>query len=98
MIVYYAAMSLDGRIAGADHDLAFLQTLTGAENDYEVFYADVDSLIMGARDVGVHGRATARGRTAASRRGSSRTPTSWRSSRAPSRSSGSPVTWPSWCA
>ena len=49
MIVYYAAMSLDGRISGPDHDLSFLQTLTGAENDYEDFYADVDSLIMGAR-------------------------------------------------
>ena len=49
MITYYAALSLDGRIAGVDHDLSFLTTLTGAENDYEVFYADVDSLIMGAR-------------------------------------------------
>ncbi len=48
MIVYYAAMSLDGRISGPDHDLAFLKTLDGG-NDYEVFYADVDSLIMGAR-------------------------------------------------
>ena len=49
MLTYYAALSLDGRIAGDGHDLSFLQTLTGAENDYEVFYADVDSLIMGAR-------------------------------------------------
>ncbi len=49
MITYYAALSLDGRIAGDQHDLAFLKTLTGAENDYEVFYAGVDSLIMGAR-------------------------------------------------
>jgi dihydrofolate reductase len=48
VITYYAALSLDGRIAGEDHDLAFLKTLTGAENDYETFYADVDSLIMGA--------------------------------------------------
>jgi dihydrofolate reductase len=48
LIVYYAALSLDGRIAGVDHDLAFLQTLTGAENDYETFYAGVDSLIMGS--------------------------------------------------
>lgn len=48
MIAYYAAMSLDGRISGPDHDLSFLQTLDGG-NDYEVFYADVDSLIMGAR-------------------------------------------------
>jgi dihydrofolate reductase len=48
-VVYYAAMSLDGRISGPDHDLSFLKTLTGKENDYEEFYADVDSLIMGAR-------------------------------------------------
>ncbi|MDQ3067488.1 MAG: dihydrofolate reductase family protein [Actinomycetota bacterium] len=48
MIVYYAAMSLDGRISGLDHDLSFLQALDGG-NDYEIFYGDVDSLIMGAR-------------------------------------------------
>ena len=48
MIVYYAAMSLDGRIAGPDHDLSFLQTLDGG-NDYEDFSAGVDSLILGAR-------------------------------------------------
>jgi dihydrofolate reductase len=47
-LVYFAALSLDGRIAGPEHDLAFLKTLTGAENDYEVFFADVDSLVMGA--------------------------------------------------
>ena len=47
-VLYYAASSLDGRIAGPDRDLAFLQTLTGAENDYETFFADIDSLIMGA--------------------------------------------------
>jgi dihydrofolate reductase len=49
VLTYYAAVSLDGRIAGDGHDLSFLRTLTGAENDYEAFYADVDSLIMGAR-------------------------------------------------
>ena len=50
MIVYYAAMSLDGRISGPDHDLSFLQTLSsGPEGgDYAGFYARVDSLIMGA--------------------------------------------------
>jgi dihydrofolate reductase len=48
-VVYYAALALDGRIAGPDHDLAFLETLErGPENDYEDFYAGVDSLIMGA--------------------------------------------------
>ena len=51
MIVYYAAMSLDGRISGPDHDLSFLRTLSsGPEGgDYAGFYAGVDSLIMGAR-------------------------------------------------
>jgi dihydrofolate reductase len=49
LVVYYAALSLDGRISGPDHDLSFLQTLSGKENDYEEFYANVDSLIMGAR-------------------------------------------------
>ena len=49
MIVYYAALSIDGRIAGPEHELEFLQTLTGAENDYLDFYVEVDSLVMGAR-------------------------------------------------
>jgi dihydrofolate reductase len=48
VIVYYAAMSLDGRIAGPDHDLSFLKTLDGG-NDYLTFYEGVDSLVMGAR-------------------------------------------------
>ena len=48
MVVYYAALSLDGRIAGPGHDLSFLQTLDGG-NDYLDFYTGVDSLIMGAR-------------------------------------------------
>ena len=49
-IVYYLAASLDGRIAGPDHDLSFLQTLEGGpeSGDYLAFYAGVDSLVMGA--------------------------------------------------
>jgi dihydrofolate reductase len=47
-VVYYAALTVDGRIAGPDHDLAFLGTLTGAPPDYEEFFAGVDALIMGA--------------------------------------------------
>jgi dihydrofolate reductase len=47
-VVYYAALSLDGRIAGRDHDLSFLETLARApEGDYDSFYAGVDSLILG---------------------------------------------------
>ena len=49
MIVYYAALSLDGRIAGPDHDLSFLRTISrGPNGDYERFYEGVDSLLMGA--------------------------------------------------
>ena len=48
-VVYYAAMSLDGRIAGRDHDLSFLQMLErGPEDDYTSFYHSLDSLVMGA--------------------------------------------------
>ena len=48
MIVYYAALSIDGRIAGPDHDLSFLELLAGGpEGDYDSFYAGVDSLILG---------------------------------------------------
>ncbi len=48
-VVYYAAQSVDGRIAGPDHDLTFLDTLAGGpERDYEEFFAGVDSLILGA--------------------------------------------------
>jgi dihydrofolate reductase len=50
VIVYYAAMSMDGRIADAEHGIGFLQLLPrGPERDYEDFYDGVDSLIMGAR-------------------------------------------------
>lgn len=48
-VVYYAAMSMDGRIAGPGLDLSFLQTLArGPAEDYETFYAGVDSLLVGA--------------------------------------------------
>ena len=48
-VVYYAALSLDGRIAGEGHDLRFLETLEGGPaGDYEQFVAGVDSLVMGA--------------------------------------------------
>lgn len=49
-IVYYAAASLDGRIAGPDHDLTFLQTLAGGVSayGYDEFFAEIDGLILGA--------------------------------------------------
>jgi dihydrofolate reductase len=49
-IVYYAAASLDGRIAGPNHDLTFLQTLAGGVGayGYDEFFAEIDGLVMGA--------------------------------------------------
>ena len=49
-IVYYAAASLDGRIAGPNHDLSFLQTLAGGVGayGYDQFLAEIDGLVMGA--------------------------------------------------
>lgn len=51
-IVYFAAVSLDGRIAGPDDDLAFLDTFEGTftEGTYNMHavIAGFDALIMGA--------------------------------------------------
>ena len=48
-VVYYAAVGIDGRIAGPEHDLAFLETLAGGpEGDYDRFFAQVDSVVLGA--------------------------------------------------
>lgn len=50
--VYYVATSLDGRIAGPDHDLGFLESLDGENgepDDYARFEETIDGLVMGAR-------------------------------------------------
>jgi len=49
-VVYYLAASLDGRIAGPEHDLAFLQTLSGGPSGYgyDEFIAEIDGLVVGA--------------------------------------------------
>jgi dihydrofolate reductase len=49
-VVYYAAMSLDGRIAGPEHDLSFLETLAGGPEGYgyEEFIAGIDVLVVGS--------------------------------------------------
>jgi dihydrofolate reductase len=49
-IVYYVAASLDGRISGPDHDLAFLETLStdAGDHGYAEFFAEIDGLVMGA--------------------------------------------------
>lgn len=49
-VVYYVAASLDGRISGPEHDLAFLETLStdAGDHGYSDFFAGVDGLVMGA--------------------------------------------------
>jgi dihydrofolate reductase len=49
-IVYYLAASLDGRIAGPEHDLSFLQTLSGGPTGYgyDEFISEIDGLVVGA--------------------------------------------------
>ncbi len=50
-IVYYVAAGLDGRIAGPEHDLRFLGTLSSEAGDhgYAEFLAGIDGLVVGAR-------------------------------------------------
>jgi dihydrofolate reductase len=50
VVAYYAAMSLDGRIAGPGDDLSFLQTLSGGPEGYgyDEFIAEIDGLVVGA--------------------------------------------------
>jgi dihydrofolate reductase len=49
-VVYYVAMSLDGRIAGPEHDLSFLQTLAAGPEGYgyDEFISGIDGLVVGA--------------------------------------------------
>jgi hypothetical protein len=49
-VVYYVAMSLDGRIAGPEHDLSFLQTLAAGPggHGYDEFISGIDGLVVGA--------------------------------------------------
>jgi dihydrofolate reductase len=46
-VVLHAAVSLDGYLAGPNHDLGFLDDITGAAAVYEPFYAEVGALVMG---------------------------------------------------
>jgi dihydrofolate reductase len=49
-VVYYVAASLDGRIAGPEHDLRFLETLSSDAGDhgYAEFLERIDGLVSGA--------------------------------------------------
>jgi riboflavin biosynthesis pyrimidine reductase len=48
-IVWYTAMSMDGRIAGADHSLEFLDVVPGpGANDFDEFIAGIDGVLVGA--------------------------------------------------
>lgn len=50
-IVWYTAMSMDGRIASADEDLGFLDVITEHDTTnggFEGFYAAIDAIVVGA--------------------------------------------------
>jgi riboflavin biosynthesis pyrimidine reductase len=48
-IVWFTAMSMDGRIASADHSLDFLDSISGpGGNDFDEFIAGVDGILLGA--------------------------------------------------
>ena len=48
-VVWYTAMSIDGRIAGPGDDMSFLDTVAGdgEERDFDDFIAGVDALVFG---------------------------------------------------
>jgi riboflavin biosynthesis pyrimidine reductase len=49
-VVWYTAMSLDGRIAGPGDDLSFLETVAGdgEDRDFDDFIAGIDALVVGS--------------------------------------------------
>jgi riboflavin biosynthesis pyrimidine reductase len=49
-VVWYTALSIDGRIAGPADDMAFLDMVdaSGEERDFEEFIAGVDALLLGS--------------------------------------------------
>lgn len=48
-VVWYTAMSIDGRIAGPDDDMSFLDTVQadGEERDFDDFIGSIDALVIG---------------------------------------------------
>ncbi len=47
--MWYTAMSMDGRIASAEDDLGFLETVPGSDaDDFASFIAGVDAVLVGA--------------------------------------------------
>ena len=49
-VVWYTAMSIDGRIAGPGDDMSFLETVAGdgEERDFDDFIAGVDAIVIGS--------------------------------------------------
>ena len=49
-VVWYTAMSIDGRIAGAGDDMSFLEAVDGSgeERDFDDFIAGIDAIVIGS--------------------------------------------------
>lgn len=51
-VIWYTAMSMDGRLAGPGDDLSFLQSIDAEhEDEFDEFLADIDAVIVGASTV-----------------------------------------------
>jgi riboflavin biosynthesis pyrimidine reductase len=49
-VIWYTAMSIDGRIAGPGDDMSFLETVTsdGEERDFDDFIESIDAVVIGS--------------------------------------------------
>src|SRR5687768_3712043 len=49
-VIWYTAMSMDGRLAGPDDDLSFLETISsdGEDGDFERVLDGVDAIVVGS--------------------------------------------------
>ena len=50
-VVWYTAMSMDGRIANPHQSLDFLSTIEGGDNaasDFQQFLSDIEAVLIGA--------------------------------------------------
>jgi riboflavin biosynthesis pyrimidine reductase len=51
-VIWYTAMSMDGRLAGPGDDLSFLNSIQSRDMDeYDTFLAGIDAVLVGARTV-----------------------------------------------
>lgn len=51
-VIWYTAMSMDGRLAGPGDDLSFLQSIAPHDlNEFDIFLASVDAVLVGSTTI-----------------------------------------------